>query len=103
MVDLRDSVAFGEKLDGVVDESKDASEVWIVERRVDWVDVGLTSWCIWLRDVEELVDGWRDKKGEVCVAMSRWNSSVGSESIDSRSPSSWCSPALRLGTMLELV
>ena len=86
-MDLRDSVVFEEAVDGDVEARREEREVCIVERRLDWAEVGLAPRWTWLRDVEELNDELRDCKGEVCVAMSRWKSSVGSESIDSLSSS----------------
>ena len=72
---------------------KDESEVARVVRRVDWVVVASSSlafgWDAQDDDARE-TRGDASNRGEVWVAMSRWKSSVGSESMVSTSESrSW--------------
>ena len=74
----------------------EVSESFSVVRRVSWVVIVAASFSFSCGEdevVEEEVDmldregEWR-RRGEVCVAMSRWKSSVGSESAVSMSEAS---------------
>ena len=88
---------------------KDESEVARVVRRVDWVIVASSSlafgWDV-QDDDERETRGDASNRGEVWVAMSRWKSSVGSESMVSMSES-WSFSArfgeITLGMWLTLL
>lgn len=64
---------------------------WIIFRRVVWLvrmaevslDVGAEEWEEVVDDDEEV--WWERGRGEVCVPMSRWKSSVGSSSSEESS------------------
>ena len=62
----------------VVEERREVREDLRELRREDWV-----SRLVWGGEVEELREEERLRGGVVWVAMSRWKSSVGSESMDS--------------------
>src|SRR5271163_855073 len=77
-------------------------EVCMLDRRADWEAVGSRADVV--SGLREVVDVLAElTSGEVCVAMSRWKSSVGSELMVSTSSSSSSSPVLCLRSMLELL
>lgn len=77
----------------VEDERREVRDLERLVRRVDWAVVVVSLVCRgdgeWegVDEVELASEGVRVSRGEVCVAMSLWKSSVGPESIDSTSDS----------------